>query len=113
MIATDPETLKTVNIQVKTTRDSNAKWWMMSKKNEAHFDSLFYVLVKLNGTDQQPSFYVFHSKEVGPWLQRDHAAWLAKPSRDGGQHKDGSMRKFRPSAEQLEAAHNNWEALFA
>lgn len=112
VIATDPETLNTVNIQVKTSQHAHATWWMMSKKNEAHYDSLFYVLVKLNGTDQQPSFFVFHSSDVGPWLKQDHAAWQAKPKRDGGQRVDGPLRKFRPTPEQLEAARDNWEALF-
>ena len=41
-IATDPETLRAVNIQAKTTKDISPDW-LMSKKNEQQFESLWYV----------------------------------------------------------------------
>ena len=39
IIAPDPETLRAVNIQVKTTKDKTADW-LMSKKNEQDVKSL-------------------------------------------------------------------------
>ena len=82
IIATDPETLRAVNIQVKTTRDDSPDW-LMSKKNEQYFESLWYVLVHLHGSKKLPDFYVFHSQEVGLLQKDDHAQWLAKPKRNG------------------------------
>ena len=40
VIATDPETLKSINIQVKT-RDGAGDAWLMSAKNEGVFDGLW------------------------------------------------------------------------
>ena len=113
VIATDPETLRAVNIQVKTTKDDNATWWMMGKKNETVFQSLWYVLVNLRGTDNQPLFHIFHSSEIGPWLQADHEKWIGKPKKNGEPRKVSNMRKFRPSTTQLEQSIDAWERMFA
>ena len=90
VIATDPETLRTVNVQVKATTDeSQAPKWLMSAKNEQVFESLWYVLVALKDPATMPRFYVFHSGEIGPWLHADHSlasrwglpTWTALASR--------------------------------
>ena len=112
VIATDPDTLSAVNIQVKTTKDETPSW-LMSKKNEQYFKTLWYVLVHLHGSDAMPDFYVFHSDEVGPWLKNDHSQWLAKPKRNGEPRKDGNLRHFKPSKKQLEGAWDQWDRLFA
>ena len=67
VIATDSNTLKAINIQVKTTEDERAQW-IISQKNETHFASLLYVLVQLNGSIQMPNFFIYHSNEIGSWL---------------------------------------------
>ena len=113
VIATNPETLRSINIQVKTTKHESADYWMMSAKNEEVFESLWYVLVALGEPDARPVFHIFHSSEVGPWLKEDHASWLSKPKRNGEERKDSNMRKFRPSLDQLANARENWEALFS
>jgi hypothetical protein len=110
VIATDPENLRTVNIQVKATGDERqVPQWLMGTKNEQVFDSLWYVLVALKDPSTMPRFYVFHSSEIGPWLQADHQAWLA----GGDGRKDSNMRRFRPSAEDLEQRENLWTRMFA
>ena len=58
VIATDPETLKSINIQVKT-RDGAGDAWLMSAKNERVFDGLWYVLLQWNGTTYCPTFKSF------------------------------------------------------
>ena len=64
VIATDDETLRTVNIQVKATADyGKIPSWIMSKKN-------------------------------------------------GEPRKDTDMRRFRPTAEELEKHKGNWEKMF-
>lgn len=111
IIATNPKTLNAVNIQVKT-RSGTGDGWMMSAKNEAVFDGLWYVLVQLNGTSIQPDFYIFDSSLIGPWIQKDHQAWLAEPKRDRTPRKDTPMRRFRPSTEDLESTKSNWQLMF-
>jgi len=110
VIATDPETLRTVNIQVKATTDErHAPQWLMSAKNEQVFESLWYVLVALREPSTMPRFYVFHSGEIGPWLQADHRDWLA----GGEDRKDSNLRRFRPTAGELEHHENKWWRMFA
>ena len=112
VIATDPETLKSINIQVKT-RNVTCDGWLMSAKNERVFDGLWYVLLQLNGTDVMPDFYVFHSSFIGPWLHEDHYSWLAKPKKNGEPKKDSNMRRFRPSDDELEKARDRWALMFS
>lgn len=111
VIATDPNTLNAINIQVKTTEDDRSRW-IMSQKNETYFESLWYVLVQLNGVDQMPDFFIFHSNEIGPWLKNDHTSWLVIPKRNGEQRKDTKMRRFKPSPEQLANAKDQWVRMF-
>ena len=112
VIATDPETLRAINIQVKATKDVSPDW-LMSKKNEQQFEALWYVLVHLHGEDFMPDFYIFHSSHVGPWLKNDHQNWLSKPKRNGEPRKDGNLRHFRPSTDELLKARNRWDRMFA
>ncbi len=52
VIATDPESLNTVNIQVKTrTIDGKISSWLMSEKNEKVFEKLWYVVVEVGDDD--------------------------------------------------------------
>ena len=112
VIATEPETLKSINIQVKT-RNGAGDGWIMSAKNERVFDGLWYVLIQLNGTDAVPDFYVFHSSFIGPWLHEDHYSWLAIPKRNGEPRKDSNMRRFRPTDDELEKARDRWDLMFS
>ena len=63
VIATDPETLKTVNIQVKSTAQFTG-YWMTGNKARKSFESLWYVFVLLKSPAEIPEFFVFHSAEV-------------------------------------------------
>jgi len=112
IIATNPKTLKAVNIQVKT-KSGAGDGWLMSAKNEAVFDGLWYVLVQLNGISTQPDFYIFHSSSIGPWIHKDHQAWLGVAKRDGTTRKDTPMRRFRPRTEDLAKAKSNWQLMFS
>ena len=58
VIATHPETLRSINIQVKTTKHESADYWMMSAKNEQVFESLWYVLVALGEPAARPVSYL-------------------------------------------------------
>ena len=70
VIATEPDTLNTVNIQVKTrTIDGRISSWLMSFKNEKAFEKLWYVVVEVGDDDVLPNFFVFSSKEVSDAIE--------------------------------------------
>ena len=82
VIATDPDTLNTVNIQVKTTRDGGQKW-VMGTKNRFPYKGLWYVFVSIKNPSQLPNFYVFSSEEVAQLVEARYQYWLKKPKKDG------------------------------
>ena len=112
VIATDPETLKSINIQAKT-RNVVGEGWIMSAKNERAFEGLWNVLLQLNGTDALPNFYLFHSSLICPCLHDDHHTWLALPKRNGKPRKDSHIWQFWPSEDQLEKARDRWDLTFS
>ena len=113
VIATDEETLRTVNIQVKSTLSENAlPSWIMSKKNEQVHEGLWYVFVKVKSDESLPDFYIFHSSEIGNRIAGEHSAWLAKPKKNGEPRNYSNMRQFIPSAEELETHKGHWKKMF-
>ena len=57
VIATDEETLRTVNIQVKSTLSEGVlPSWLMIKKNEQEHKGLWYVLVHVNSEEKLTDF---------------------------------------------------------
>ena len=60
-----------------------------------------------------PDFFVFGSDVVGPHVRDAHQAWLSEPKRNGESRKDSSMRRFRPSEQELAGACAAWEKLFS
>ena len=114
VIATDPDTLNTVNIQVKTrTIDGKKSSWLMSLKNEQAFEKLWYVVVEVGDDDVLPNFFIFSSKEVSDSIKQRLIDYLAKPKKDGTPRKGGgSIRHFEPSEEFKAERKNNWEIMF-
>ena len=114
VIATDPESLNTVNIQVKTrTIDGKISPWLMSEKNEKVFEKLWYVVVEVGDDDVLPNFFIFSSKEVSDSIKQRLIDYLAKPKKDGTPRKGGgSIRHFEPSEEFKAERKNNWEIMF-
>ena len=113
VIATDEETLRTVNIQVKSTLSENVlPSWLMNKKNEQVHEGLWYVFVHVNSAEILPDFYMFHSSEIGKRIAEEHAAWLSEPKKNGETRKDSNTRQFIPTAEELENHKGNWEKMF-
>ena len=113
VIATEPDTLNTVNIQVKTrTIDGRISSWLMSFKNEKAFEKLWYVVVEVGDDDVLPNFFVFSSKEVSDAIKQKYKDYLAKPKKDGTPRKGGSLRHFEPSEEFKAERKNNWEIMF-
>lgn len=55
----------------------------------------FYVFVRLGEDNERPAFHVVPSKIVAKYVSTRHQAWLKGTKPNGGQRKDGAMRKFR------------------
>lgn len=95
IVATNADASRSVGVSVKTNR-GRKKDWMVNAKAESYIsDTLFYVFVNLNGLGELPSFHIVPSRDVASIVTESHKAWLAKPNRAGGEHKDSSMRRFR------------------
>ena len=108
IICSNEETTKSVNIQVKTNKNSS-KSWILSKKCETNYsDNLFYVFVNLNNDkDGKPEFFVVPSKIVAEKIKTDHSEWLNGKKKDGTGRKDSDMRKFEVD----EKYKDSWEEL--
>ena len=64
VIATEPDSLNTLNIQVKTrTIDGKKSSWLMGLKNEQSFEKLWYVVVEVGVDDVHPNFFIFVAKK--------------------------------------------------
>ena len=113
VIATDPDTLNTVNIQVKTrTIDGKISSWLMSFKNEQSFEKLWYVVVEIGDDNVLPNFFIFSSKEVSDSIKQKYKDYLAKPKLDGTPRKGGKLRHFEPNEEFKAKRKDNWEIIF-
>ena len=111
VIATDPETLKTVNIQVKSTAQFTG-YWMTGNKARKSFVSLWYVFVSLKAPAEMPEFFVFHSSEVAAGVEEQHQSWLAKPMKDGSSRKSSDIiNRFQPTPERLEESRDCWDLM--
>jgi hypothetical protein len=114
ILATNLETGKFVNIQVKTMSIENNFGWRLSDKDEkpSTIPNHFYVLVNLKGMCQIPEYYIIPQEELARLISGDHRDWLS--GKDG--RKDTPMRVFDPyrSKKQRlfgEKYKNNWSIL--
>lgn len=88
ILAADPETLRPLAVQVKTTTKKRREW-MLNEKAEAYkTPGLFYCLVKISD-DSKPEFFVVPAKNVAKSVREGHRAFLR---RGGG---DNPIRIFR------------------
>jgi len=100
ILVSNRDATKSVGIQVKSTRYSNTRAWILNKKSENYYtNNLFYVFVNLKEGNQRPDFFIVPSKIVAEYITKSHKKWLKKPNRSGGKHKDSSMRKFSDKEE--------------
>jgi hypothetical protein len=86
-------------LQVKTRRaiGSDGGWHMKAKHEEIRGASLYYVFLSFPSDARQlPDAFVIPSVVAADALHTAHRAWLARPGRGGGPHKDGEMRRFLP-----------------
>ena len=93
VIATDPETLKTVNIQVKSTAQFTG-YWMTGNKARKSFESLWYVFVSLKSPTEIPEFFVFHSAAVGAITALNRMMALGADQKGFRGHSNHQYRRF-------------------
>ena len=113
VIATNPDNLSTVNIQVKTrTIDGRKSSWMMGRKNEQIHKNLWYVVVEIGSNDVLPNFFIFKSSEVSNCIKETLKEYMNTPKKDGGQRIDKGIRHFEPSEKFKEERKDNWDIMF-
>jgi hypothetical protein len=91
-------------VQVKTRNNAGADGgWHMGKKHESlDGKNLFYCFVDFYvGDSEAPVTYVVPARVVASVLTESHRAWLDQPGKKGQQRKDGELRRFRPSYDNL------------
>jgi len=65
ILVSNRDATKSVGIQVKSTRYSNTRAWILNKKSENYYtNNLFYVFVNLKEGNQRPDFFIVPSKIV-------------------------------------------------
>ncbi|NDK09065.1 aspartate ammonia-lyase [Candidatus Gracilibacteria bacterium] len=114
ILATNLETGKFVNIQVKTMSIHNNAGWRLSKKDEekSTIKNHFYVLVNLKGTGNLPEYYIIPQKDLAEFISNDYIERLGgKENRN-----DTTMRVFDPYRREKqrifgEKYKNNWGIL--
>ena len=112
IIATDPETLHSVNIQVKSSAQFG-EYWMTGNKARKSFKNHWYVFVSLKSPEEMPEFFIFHSSDVAEGVEEQHQHWLSKPMKDGSPRKSSDIvNRFQPNPKRLETARNRWELMF-
>ena len=111
VIATTPDGLRTVNIQVKTRSIKNRAGWILTKKIEmlVPSENFYIAFVDLKGHDEKPDYYLIPRNLFSKWIAEQHSQWLATPGRSGRVHVDNPIRAFgEPQFKEFEKYHNNW-----
>lgn len=75
ILVSNETSLKTIVIQVRTSR-KRAKQWILSKKCEEYYgENLFYVFLNLNEIGVRPDFHIVPSKIVSDYIKETHKNW--------------------------------------
>jgi hypothetical protein len=107
IIATRPDNAS-ATIQVKTVQKGGAKWMLNESDEKSRGPNHYYVFVILHGRDGQPEYWIVEADYVARYLRNNHQKWMKRKRRDGGMHKDSSMRIFGSPEKQF---HNGWERI--
>ena len=107
ILCSNEDASKSVGIQVKSKTGSGRAWMLNAKGEKYYADNLFYVFVNIS-EEGTLEYTVVPSKVVADHITKNHAKYLATPSKKGLAHKDSTMRVFRDSEEQY---LNRWDLL--
>jgi hypothetical protein len=95
ILAADPQMLRPLAIQVKTTK-RKGRTWLLHQKSEAYTTpGLFYCFVTMP-PGSVPEFFVVPAAVVAQVAREIHRTFLSRPlSRKGRPPRDSAMRLFR------------------
>ena len=81
VIATTPDGLRTVKIQVKSRSVKNRKGWILNRKIDTLVagKNFYIVFVDLKGMEERPDFYLIPRNLFSRWIAKRHSRWLACP----------------------------------
>lgn len=81
---------------------------MKAKHENMDSERLFYCFVDFGKSPEAiPTVHVLPSIQVATVLSKAHQQWLLNPSKRGGAHKDGPMRRFKPDYSDTFGHHTN------
>ncbi|MBI2119232.1 MAG: aspartate ammonia-lyase [Elusimicrobia bacterium] len=112
VIATTPDGLRTLNIQVKTRSIENRQGWILNKRIETLVpgNNFFIAFVDLKDRDEKPDYFLIPKNLFAKWVTKRHQDWLVSPGRLGRAHVDNPIRTFdKPQFDVFEKYHNNWD----
>ena len=118
ILATNLESGKTANIQVKTMSIDNKAGWHLGPKDcePANVANHYYVLVDLQGPGIMPNYIIIPKKELSLFVNKDYKDWISGAKIDGSPRKETTMRIFDPNRREkckkfAEMYRDNWDIL--
>lgn len=118
ILATNLETGKSANIQVKTMSVENKAGWHLGPKDgePSGITNHYYVLVDLQGPSKLPNYIIIPKQVFSKFLKRGYEKWITGKKKDGTARKRTSMWIFDPYRrkdlkEFSRKYENNWEIL--
>jgi len=114
VVASTQDGSKTVSIQVKTRSIRNKQGWKLGKDIivKKGNNNLFVVLVNLEETGL-PEFYIYEYDILADIVQKNYAAYLSQPKRDGSKRMEVGFRwhdtKFFTDNDRNRK--NNWQPI--
>jgi hypothetical protein len=112
VIATTPDGLRTLNIQVKTRSIGNRQGWILNKGIETIVpgDNFYIAFVDLKGQGEMPDYFLIPKNLFARWSAKSYQEWITTPGRAGHVRVDNPIRAFdRPRFAEFEKYHNNWD----
>jgi hypothetical protein len=107
ILVSQPGGKKPASIQVKTLQHGHRQWLLSKNDEQPKGRHHYYVFVALHGRDGAPEYHVVEGDKVAKKCADSHKKWLKGRKRDGGKHKDSSMRVFKPG----EDYRNGWNRI--
>lgn len=98
VIATNPKTGKSANLQVKTRGENNKQGWLLDEKVDKNSDikNHYYIFVNLVEKDKLPEYYIIPVNIFAKMSTGIYEEFLKGKSKNGKKHQPNSARNFKP-----------------
>lgn len=118
ILATNLETGKSANVQVKTMSVENKAGWHLNPRDgePSGIANHFYVLVDLQGSGKLPNYIIIPKPVFSKFLKSDYEKWITGKKKDGSPRKRTNMWIFDPHRRSdlknfSRKYENNWDIL--